>query len=118
MVQQIESQNKPDKVSASYFHHETYIICPQVTINNIQIPVQTQVKYLVLYDGREMTWQKHVKTYNLYAGSHQQDANTGSNRNKILGLIRRPGNDMAETRQNNVSEIKLKTTRHFLTFGL
>jgi hypothetical protein len=24
MVQQIESQNKPDKISASYTHHETY----------------------------------------------------------------------------------------------
>jgi hypothetical protein len=24
MVQQMESQNKPDKINASYMHHETY----------------------------------------------------------------------------------------------
>jgi hypothetical protein len=24
MVQQMENQNKPDKISASYIHHETY----------------------------------------------------------------------------------------------
>jgi hypothetical protein len=51
MVEQIESQNKLDKISASYIHHETY---------------------------------------NLPAGHHQQYANPGSNRSKILGFIPRP----------------------------
>jgi peptide methionine sulfoxide reductase MsrA len=56
MVQQMESQNKPDKISASYIHHETY---------------------------------------NLPAGYHQQYVNTGSNRNKIVGIIPQQKPDMA-----------------------
>jgi hypothetical protein len=36
--------------------------CPPDTINNIQIPVQTEVKYLGLYLGQKLTWQKHIKT--------------------------------------------------------
>jgi hypothetical protein len=36
--------------------------CPPVTINNIQIPVQKQVKYLGLYLDQKLTWQKHIKT--------------------------------------------------------
>jgi hypothetical protein len=78
MVQQMESQNKRDKISASYIHH---------------------------------------KTYNLPAGYHQQYAITGSNRNKILGFLPLPKADMAETRQNKASEVKLKTTRNVLAFG-
>jgi hypothetical protein len=35
--------------------------CP-VTINNIQIPIQTEVKYLGLYLDQKVTWQKHIKT--------------------------------------------------------
>jgi hypothetical protein len=41
------------------------IICPQVIINNTQIPVQTEVKYLGLYLDQKLTWQKHVKTKRL-----------------------------------------------------
>jgi hypothetical protein len=74
----MESQNKPDNISASYIHHENYN-CP--------------------------------------AGYHQQYANTGSNQSKAFGLIPRPKTDMAETRQNKVSEVKLKTTRNVLAFG-
>lgn len=36
--------------------------CPPVTINNIQIPVQSEVKYLGLHLDQKLTWQKHVKT--------------------------------------------------------
>jgi hypothetical protein len=36
--------------------------CPPATINNIQIPVQTEVKYLGLYLDQKLTWQKHIKT--------------------------------------------------------
>jgi hypothetical protein len=79
MVQQRESQNKPDRISASYIHHETY---------------------------------------NLPAGYHQQYANTGPNRSKILWLIPRPKTDMAKTSQNKASEVKFKTTRNVLAFGL
>jgi hypothetical protein len=39
-----------------------HIICQQVTINNMQIPVQTELKYLGLYLDQKLTWQKHVKT--------------------------------------------------------
>jgi hypothetical protein len=36
--------------------------CPPATINNIQIPVQTEVKYLGLYLDQKLTSQKHIKT--------------------------------------------------------
>jgi hypothetical protein len=36
--------------------------CPPATINNIQIPVQTEVKCLGLYLDQKLTWQKHIKT--------------------------------------------------------
>jgi hypothetical protein len=36
--------------------------CPPVTITNIQIPVQKEVKYLGLYLDQKLTWQKHIKT--------------------------------------------------------
>jgi hypothetical protein len=36
--------------------------CPPATINNIQILVQTEVKYLGLYLDQKLTWQKHIKT--------------------------------------------------------
>jgi hypothetical protein len=78
MVQQMESQNKPDKISASYIHNETY---------------------------------------NLPACYHQKYSNTGSNRSKMLMFIPRPKTDMAETRQNKASEVKLRTTKNFLAFG-
>jgi hypothetical protein len=34
------------------------IKCPQVNINSIQIPVQTEAKYLGLYLDQKLTWQK------------------------------------------------------------
>jgi hypothetical protein len=36
--------------------------CSPSIINNIQIPVQTVVKYLDLYLDQKLTWQKHIKT--------------------------------------------------------
>jgi hypothetical protein len=36
--------------------------CPPVTINNSQIPIQTEAKYLGLYLDQKLTWQKHIKT--------------------------------------------------------
>ncbi|PNF20026.1 hypothetical protein B7P43_G05944 [Cryptotermes secundus] len=36
--------------------------CPQVTMNNMQISVQTELKYVGLYLDQKLTWQKHVKT--------------------------------------------------------
>jgi hypothetical protein len=35
--------------------------CAPATINNIQIPVQTEVKYLGLYLDQKLTWQRHIK---------------------------------------------------------
>jgi hypothetical protein len=57
----MENQNKPDKVGASYIHQETHDL-PQVTINNMHILVETEVKHLGLYFDQKLTWQKHVKT--------------------------------------------------------
>jgi hypothetical protein len=48
MVQRIESQNKQTKPVQVTFTTKR-IICPQVTINSKQIPVQTEVKCLGLY---------------------------------------------------------------------
>jgi hypothetical protein len=39
-----------------------YMNCPPVTINNIQIPVQKEVKYLGIYLDQKPTWQKNIKT--------------------------------------------------------
>jgi hypothetical protein len=36
--------------------------CPPAAINNIQIPVQTEVKYLGLYLEQKLTWQRHIQT--------------------------------------------------------
>jgi hypothetical protein len=36
--------------------------CPPATINNTQIPLQKEVKYLDLYLDQKLTWQKHIKT--------------------------------------------------------
>jgi hypothetical protein len=36
--------------------------CPPATINNIQIPVQREVKYLGLHLDQKLTWQKHIRT--------------------------------------------------------
>lgn len=36
--------------------------CPQVNINNIKIPVQTETKYLGLHLDQKLTWRKHIKT--------------------------------------------------------
>jgi hypothetical protein len=38
------------------------INCPQVNINDIKIPVQTETKYLVLHLDQKLAWQKHVRT--------------------------------------------------------
>jgi hypothetical protein len=38
------------------------INCPQVHINNIKIPVQTETKYLGLHLDQKLIWQKHVNT--------------------------------------------------------
>jgi hypothetical protein len=41
--------------------------CPHVTINNIQILVQKEVKYLGLYLDQKLTWQKLKSTTNVLA---------------------------------------------------
>jgi hypothetical protein len=61
MVQQMENQNKSDKISASYIHDKT-INCLQVNINSRKIQVQTEAKYSWLYLDQKLPWQKHVRT--------------------------------------------------------
>jgi hypothetical protein len=34
--------------------------CPQVHINNVQLPQKEDVKYLGLYLDRRLTWHKHI----------------------------------------------------------
>jgi len=40
----------------------TRAICPQVTMNNVPIPMQTEVKYLGLHLDQRLTWTTHIKT--------------------------------------------------------
>jgi hypothetical protein len=57
----MENQNKPDKIFPDNYHNKTHKL-PTCQINNIQIPVQKEVKYLGLYLDQKLTWQKHIKT--------------------------------------------------------
>jgi hypothetical protein len=38
------------------------ITCPQVSIQNKPIPVQSEVKHLGLHLDKRLTWHKHIKT--------------------------------------------------------
>ncbi|PNF13746.1 hypothetical protein B7P43_G14088 [Cryptotermes secundus] len=38
------------------------IVCPQVSINNIPIPVKNELKYLGLHLDQKLAWHKHIKT--------------------------------------------------------
>jgi hypothetical protein len=36
-------------------------LCPQVNINNVPIPIETEVKYLGLHVDQKVTWKNHIK---------------------------------------------------------
>jgi hypothetical protein len=36
-------------------------LCPQVNINNISIPIKTEVKYLGLHLNQKLAWKTHIK---------------------------------------------------------
>jgi hypothetical protein len=36
-------------------------LCPQVNINNVPIPIETEVKYLGLHLDQKVTWKPHIK---------------------------------------------------------
>ena len=44
----------------------TRAVCPRVTINNVQIPVRTTVKYLGLHLDQRLTWSTHLKSKRLH----------------------------------------------------
>jgi hypothetical protein len=37
-------------------------VCPQVSINNVPIPIKREVKYLGLHLDAKLTWRTHIKT--------------------------------------------------------
>jgi len=40
----------------------TRTLCPPVTMNNVLIPMQTDVKYLGLHLDQRLTWRKYIRT--------------------------------------------------------
>lgn len=41
------------------------LLCPKVSINGMEIPVQNEAKYLGFHLDQKLTWQKHIKTKRL-----------------------------------------------------
>jgi len=39
-----------------------HILCPPVTLGDVQIPMQPEVKYLGLHLGQRLTWRTHIRT--------------------------------------------------------
>ena len=52
--------NQAKSVQTTFTTRKT--TCPQVSIQNTPIPVQSEVKYLGLHLDQKLTWQKHIKT--------------------------------------------------------
>jgi hypothetical protein len=54
------------KVNQAMSVHVTFTttrkLCPPVTMNNVLIPMQTDVKYLGLHLDQNLTWRKHIRT--------------------------------------------------------
>jgi hypothetical protein len=54
------------KINQAKSAHVTFTtrrtICPPVTMNNILIPMQTDIKYLGLHLDQHLTWRTHIKT--------------------------------------------------------
>ncbi|PNF30905.1 hypothetical protein B7P43_G03641 [Cryptotermes secundus] len=53
------SINNEKSVQITFTNRRT--TCPQITINNSNIPINTEVKYLGLYLDQKLTWRTHIK---------------------------------------------------------
>jgi hypothetical protein len=59
----------------------TRTICPQVSINNIPIPIKQEVKYLGLHLDKKLTWQTHIKAKRKQLGLKVRNMNWLINKN-------------------------------------
>jgi hypothetical protein len=48
----MENQGKPSQITLT-----TRNMCPQVNMNNVHIPIKTEVKYLGLHLDQKLTWK-------------------------------------------------------------
>ncbi|KAL4132267.1 hypothetical protein QTP88_009456 [Uroleucon formosanum] len=57
------------KINQNKSTHTTFTlkqeICPNITLNNVQIPTSDTVKYLGLFLDKRLTWKKHLQTKRL-----------------------------------------------------
>jgi hypothetical protein len=77
------NQIKPSQITFTTKHMN----CPPVTINNIQIPVQKEVKYLGLYLDQKLTRQKHFKAKRQHLNLKVQQMSWLLGRKSELSLV-------------------------------
>jgi hypothetical protein len=60
--------------------------CPQITINNAPIPVQSEVKYLGLHTDQKLTWKAHIQTKKMQLTTKARNMNWLIGKNSQLSM--------------------------------
>jgi len=78
------------KINQAKSSHVTFTTtrstCPQVTMNNVPIPMRSTVKYLGLYLDQRLTWSTHIKTKRLHLNLKLRSMNWLLGRKSQLSL--------------------------------